>query len=151
MREISRFANSRAPDPVRIAQNPCKSGIFPFFSVSGTEVAKVFLAACHDGACIEQRKLEHNDMPKYIIERKIPNAGKLSLKELRDVSAKYNRVLRDLGPQIQWVQSYITDDRLYCVYIAPSAELIREHAVRGGFPLDSVREVKTMIDPTVAE
>jgi len=111
----------------------------------------VFLAACHDGACIEQRKLEHNDMPKYIIERKIPNAGKLSLKELRDVSAKYNRVLRDLGPQIQWVQSYITDDRLYCVYIAPSADLIREHAVRGGFPLDSVREVKTMIDPTVSE
>ena len=90
-------------------------------------------------------------MPKYVIERTIPNVGKLSPKELRDISAKSNRVLCDLGPQIQWVQSYVTDDRLYCVYIAPSADLIREHAVRGGFPIDSVREVKTVIDPTTAE
>ena len=90
-------------------------------------------------------------MPKYIIERKIPNAGKLSPKELRDVSARSSRVLCDLGPRIQWVQSYVTDDRLYCVYIAPSTDLIHEHAVRGGFPLDSVREVKTIIDPITAE
>ncbi len=90
-------------------------------------------------------------MPKYIIERKIPNAGKLSPKELMDVSAKSSRVLRELGPQIQWVQSYVTDDRLYCVYIASSTDFIREHAVRGGFPLDSVREVRTVIDPTTAE
>jgi len=90
-------------------------------------------------------------MPKYIIERKIPNAGKLSPKELRDFSAKSSRVLQDLGPQIQWVQSYVTDDRLYCVYIAPNTDVIREHAVRGGFPVDSVREVKTLIDLTTAE
>jgi hypothetical protein len=90
-------------------------------------------------------------MPKYIIARKIPNAGNLSPKELMDVSAKSNRVLRDLGTQIQWVRSYVTDDRLYCVYIASSTDLIREHAVRGGFPLDSVGEVKTVIDPTTAE
>jgi hypothetical protein len=90
-------------------------------------------------------------MPKYVIERTIPDAGKLSPKELRDVSAKSCRILRELGPQVQWVQSYVTADKLYCVYIAPNPELVREHAVRGGFPADSVREVKTIIDPTTAE
>jgi hypothetical protein len=90
-------------------------------------------------------------MPKYVIERTIPDAGKLSPKELRDVSAKSCRILKELGPQIQWVQSYVTADKLYCVYLAHSPELIREHAVRGGFPADSIREVKTVIDPTTAE
>jgi uncharacterized protein DUF4242 len=90
-------------------------------------------------------------MPKYVIERTIPDAGKLSPKELRDVSAKSCRIVKELGPQIQWVQSYVTTDKLYCVYIAPSPELIREHAVRGGFPADSIREVKTIIDPSTAE
>jgi hypothetical protein len=90
-------------------------------------------------------------MPKYVIERTIPNAEKWSARELRDISAKSCRVLRDLGPQIQWVHSYVTDDKLYCLYLAPSAELIREHAVRGCFPVDSIREVKTTIDPTTAE
>jgi len=90
-------------------------------------------------------------MPKFIIERSIPNAGNLSARELRDISAKSCRVLRDLGPQIQWVQSFVTDDKLYCQYIAPSAELVREHAVRGQIPIDSVREVKAVIDPTTAE
>jgi len=90
-------------------------------------------------------------MPKYVIERTIPNAGKLSPKELSDISAKSCRVLRELGPQIQWVQSFVTADKLYCLYIAPNPEVIREHAVRGCFPLDSVREVKTVIDPTTAE
>jgi hypothetical protein len=90
-------------------------------------------------------------MPKYVIERTIPDAGKLSPKELRDVSAKSCRILKELGPQIQWVQSYVTADKLYCVYLAPNPELIREHAVRGGFPADSIREVKTVIDPTTAE
>ena len=90
-------------------------------------------------------------MPKYVIERTIPNVGKLSPKELSDVSAKSCRILRELGPQIQWVQSYVTDDKLYCVYIAPSGELIREHAVRGGFPADSIRQVKPVIYPTTAE
>jgi hypothetical protein len=96
-------------------------------------------------------KIKNWIMPKYVIERTIPNAGTLSPKELSDVSAKSCRVLRELGTQIQWVQSYVTNDKLYCVYIAPSTELIREHAVRGCFPLDSVREVKVIIDPTTAE
>ncbi len=90
-------------------------------------------------------------MPKYVIERTVPNAGKLSARELHDLSAKSCRVLRDLGPQVQWVQSYVTDDKLYCLYLAPGVELIREHAVRGCFPVDSVREVRTIIDPTTAE
>jgi hypothetical protein len=90
-------------------------------------------------------------MPKFIIERTIPNLGKMSAGELRDVSAKSCRVLHDLGPSIQWIQSFVTDDKLYCQYIAPNAELIREHAVRGCFPCDSVREVKSIIDPTTGE
>ncbi len=90
-------------------------------------------------------------MPKYVIERTIPNLGKMSARELRDTSAKSCRVLRDLGPQIQWIQSYVTDEKLYCIYIAPSPQEIREHATRGGFPADSIREVKTIIDPTTAE
>jgi hypothetical protein len=90
-------------------------------------------------------------MPKFVIERTIPNAGKMSVHELRDLSAKCSRVLRNVGPQLQWVQSYVTDDKVYCVYIAPSTDPIREHAVRGGFPLDSVSEVKAVIDPTTAE
>jgi hypothetical protein len=90
-------------------------------------------------------------MPKYIIKRTIPNAGRWSARELHDVSAKSCRVLRELGPQIQWVQSYVTDDKLFCIYISPNADLIREHAVRGGFPVDSIYEVKTVIDPSTAE
>jgi hypothetical protein len=90
-------------------------------------------------------------MPKYVIERTIPNAGKLSAGELRDISAKSCRVLRELGPQIQWVQSFVTEDKLYCHYLAPAPELIREHALRGGFPVDAIREVKAIIDPTTAE
>jgi hypothetical protein len=92
-----------------------------------------------------------NQMPKFVIERTIPNAGRMSTHELREISAKSCRVLHALGPQIQWVQSFVTDDKLYCHYIAPGAELIREHAVRGRFPVDSIREVKTIIDPTTAE
>jgi len=90
-------------------------------------------------------------MPKYIIERTIPNAGKFSAGELRDISAKSCRILRDLGPQIQWTQTYVTEEKLFCVYIAPNSEIIREHAVRGSFPADAIREVKAVIDPTTAE
>ena len=90
-------------------------------------------------------------MPKYIIEREIPNAGALSPVDLQAISQKSCGVLQELGPQIQWVQSYVTEDKITCVYIAPSAELIREHARRGGFPADKVLEVATMIDPTTAE
>lgn len=90
-------------------------------------------------------------MPKYIIERTIPNAGKLSAGELRGISAKSCRILSDLGPQIQWVHSYVTDEKLFCVYIAPNPEIIREHAVRGSFPAEKIREIKTVIDPITAE
>ncbi len=90
-------------------------------------------------------------MPKYVIEREIPNAGKLSVQELQAISQKSCGVLSQMGPQIQWVQSYVTDDKIYCTYIAPNEEMIREHAQQGGFPANRVSEVKTIIDPTTAE
>ena len=90
-------------------------------------------------------------MPKFVIERDLPGAGSLSADQLQAISAKSCSVLRDLGPQVQWIQSYVTDDKIYCVYIAPSAELVREHASRGGFPANRVSEVRTTIDPTTAE
>ena len=90
-------------------------------------------------------------MPKFVIERELPGAGRLSPQELQGVAAKSNGVLCDLGPQIQWVHSYVTDDKIYCVYVAPNAELIREHARKGGFPANKISEIKTSIDPTTAE
>ena len=90
-------------------------------------------------------------MPKYVIEREIPGAGKLSQAELQAISQKSCGVLKNLGPQIQWVESYVTDDKIYCVYIAPNAEMVREHAQQGGFPANRVSEVRRMIDPTTAE
>ena len=90
-------------------------------------------------------------MPKFLIERNIPGAGKLTPAQLQGISQKSCSVLQGLGPQIQWVQSYVTDDKITCVYIAPNAELIREHASLGGFPADAVLEVKTIIDPTTSE
>jgi len=90
-------------------------------------------------------------MPKFVIEREIPSAGKLSPQELRSISQKSCAVLRNLGPQIQWVQSYITGDKLYCVYIAPNREMVQEHAKQGGFPADRISEVTSVIDPTTAE
>jgi hypothetical protein len=90
-------------------------------------------------------------MPKYIIERVIPEAGKLSAQELQAISAHSNGVIRELGPQIQWVQSYVTGDRIYCVYNAANEDLVREHAFKGGFPADRISEVRTVIDPVTAE
>lgn len=90
-------------------------------------------------------------MPKYVIEREIPGAGKLSPQELHAISQKSCGVLRQLGSQIQWVQSYVTDDKVYCVYIAPNEEMVREHARQGGFPADRISEIKSVIDPTTAE
>jgi Protein of unknown function (DUF4242) len=90
-------------------------------------------------------------MPKFLIEREIPGAGKLSADELRAISQKSCGVLERLGPQVQWIESYVTDDKVYCVYIAPSEELVHEHARQGGFPADRVSEIRTMIDPTTAE
>jgi len=90
-------------------------------------------------------------MPKFLIEREIPNAGALSPAELQTISQRSCGVLRQLGPSIQWVQSFVTEDKITCIYIAPNAELIREHAQIGGFPADRVLEVVTIIDPTTAE
>jgi hypothetical protein len=90
-------------------------------------------------------------MPKYVIERDIPGAGKLSAAELKGISQKSCGVLSKMGPQIQWLQSYVTADKVYCVYIAPNEKAVREHAQQGGFPANRVSEVATVIDPTTAE
>jgi hypothetical protein len=90
-------------------------------------------------------------MPKYIIERDIPDAGKLTADQLQGISQKSCGVLKQLGPQIQWVESYVTDNKVYCVYIAPNEAMVREHAKQGGFPANRVSEVRNIIDPTTAE
>lgn len=90
-------------------------------------------------------------MPQYVIERDIPGAGKFTPEALQGISQKSCSVLNQLGPQIQWVHSYVTADRIYCVYRAPNEEMVREHARQGGFPANRVSEVVTMIDPTTAE
>ena len=90
-------------------------------------------------------------MPKYVIERDIPGAGNLSAQELKGISQKSCTVLGGMGPQIQWLQSYVTADKIYCVYIAPNEAMVREHARQGGFPANRVSEVKSIIDPTTAE
>ena len=90
-------------------------------------------------------------MPKYVIERELPGAGKLSPQELRAISRKSCGVLSNLGPSIQWVQSYVTGDKVYCIYIAPDEAAVREHARQGGFPANRVSEVTAIIDPTTGE
>ena len=90
-------------------------------------------------------------MPKYVIEREIPNAGKLTPQELKGISQTSCGVLNKLGPQIQWVHSYVTGDKIYCIYNAPNEAMVREHAKQGGFPANKISEVKTVIDPTTAE
>ena len=95
--------------------------------------------------------LVEDAMPKYVIERDIPGAGKLSPADLQGIAQTSCGVLSAMGPQIQWVQSHVTDDKVYCVYIAPNEAAVREHAERGGFPANRISEVKTVIDPTTAE
>ncbi|PFH07773.1 uncharacterized protein DUF4242 [Collimonas sp. PA-H2] len=90
-------------------------------------------------------------MPKYVIEREIPGAGKLSPQELQAISQKSCGVLSKMGPQIQWLQSYVTGDKIYCVYIAPDEAMVREHAQQGGFPANRISEVVSIIDPVTAE
>jgi len=90
-------------------------------------------------------------MPKFVIEREIAGAGDLSAPDLRAISQRSCSVLNEMGPQIQWVQSYVTGDKIYCVYHAPSEAMVREHARKGGFPANCVAEVRTVIDPTTAE
>jgi hypothetical protein len=90
-------------------------------------------------------------MPKYVIEREMPGAGNLSQEQLRGASQTSCGVLNKLGPQVQWVESYVTDDKLYCIYISPNKELIEEHARQGGFPANKISEIRAIIDPTTAE
>ena len=90
-------------------------------------------------------------MPKFVIERDIPGLGGSTPEELRAVAGKSNAVLAELAPKVQWVQSYVTDDKMYCVYVADDADAVREHARRGGFPADRVNQVATVVDPTTAE
>ena len=90
-------------------------------------------------------------MPQYIIEREMPGAGQLDADDLKNASQTSCSVLRDLGPQIQWVHSYVTDNKIYCIYRAPDEDVIREHAQRGGFPANKISQVRNMIDPTTAE
>ncbi len=90
-------------------------------------------------------------MPKYVIEREIAGAGDLSGAELQGISQTSCKVLGEMGPQIQWVESYVTDDKIYCVYIAPDEQMVRDHAQQGGFPANRVSEVRSIIDPTTAE
>lgn len=90
-------------------------------------------------------------MPKYVIERELPGAGKLSQDQLRAISQKSCGVLNNLGPQIQWIHSYVTGDKIYCIYRAPNEEMVREHARQGGFPANRISEVVTIIDPSTAD
>jgi hypothetical protein len=90
-------------------------------------------------------------LPKYVIEREIPGAGSLKPEELQAISQKSCGVLKNLGPHVQWLHSYVTQDKIYCVYIAPNEKMVREHANQGGFPANKISEIKTTIDPTTAE
>lgn len=90
-------------------------------------------------------------MPKFVIEREVPGAGKLSPAQLQAIAQKSCGVLSNMGPQIQWIHSYVTDDKIYCVYVAPNEDMVREHARQGGFPANSVVRVRAIIDPTTSE
>ena len=90
-------------------------------------------------------------VPKFVIERELPGAGKLTAEQIQQISQKSCNVIEQLGPQVQWVQSYVTDDKIYCVYIAANEEIVREHARRGGFPANKISQVRRVIDPTTSE
>ena len=90
-------------------------------------------------------------MPKFVIERDVPGAGKLSPQQLQEMSKKSCSVLREMGPQVQWIQSYVTDEKIYCVYIAPNEDAVRKHAQQGGFPANRISRIRAVIDPTSAE
>jgi hypothetical protein len=95
--------------------------------------------------------MQEDGMPKYVIEREIPGAGKLSASELKAISQKSVGILQDMGPKIQWLHSYVAGDKIYCVYLAPNEDMIREHAKRGGFPVDRISQISVEIDPATAE
>jgi hypothetical protein len=99
----------------------------------------------------EKDQHQEHTMPKYVIEREIPNAGKLTPQELQAISQKSCGVLQKLGPQVQWLESFVTDDKVYCIYIAPNEALVREHASHGGFPANRISAIRSVIGPTTAE
>ena len=109
------------------------------------------LATPFRGCSNQNRILEKNRMPKYVIERDIPSIGDATPEQVIAISQKSCSVLNNLGPRIQWLHSYVTQDKIYCVYIAPNEEMVREHARQGGFPANRISEVKLVIDPTSAE
>ena len=90
-------------------------------------------------------------MPRFVVERDIPEAGSLSSEQLRAISQRSCRILREMGPEIQWVESYVTDDKVYCVYVAPDEDAVRKHARQGGFPANRISQIRSVIDPTTAE
>jgi hypothetical protein len=90
-------------------------------------------------------------MPKFVIERDIPEAGRMSSEQLQAISQKSCGILREMGPQIQWIQSYVVDDKIYCIYVAPDEEAVRKHADKGGFPANRISRIRSVIDPTTAE
>jgi hypothetical protein len=137
----------RRPVKARVARGGDPDPVSPLVLGSGRSRAPEAARPGQDTTAKNRRA----SMPKFVIERNLPGAGKLSAKELQAISQKSNAVLRSLGPEIQWVQSYVTDDKIYCVYVAPSEELIRKHAKEGGFPADRITPIRTMIDPTTAE
>jgi hypothetical protein len=130
------------------ADGACNAGI-PFFSCQMMNGQMKWNPPCaKQGACL---KREVEEMPKFVIEREIPRAGQLTPEQLKAVSQTSCGVLREMGPQIQWIHSYVTDNKIYCLYIAPDEETVRKHAQMGGFPANSVAEVRAVIDPTTSE
>lgn len=141
-----------------ISQTKCKT-----FILQKTHMLEGVVIPCkrslnrHDQQRNDHAEFNYNTqgdnliMPKYIIEREIPGAGKLTASELQGISAKSCGVLREMGPTIQWVESSVTEDKIYCVYIAPNEEMVVEHAKQGGFPANKISEVVTTINPTTAE
>jgi hypothetical protein len=128
---------------------PARNAAVPFFSCQTVDYQMKWIPPCSNQGTGFEREVEI--MPKFVIEREIPGAGQLTPQQLKAISQTSCGVLREMGPQIQWVHSYVTDNKIYCLYIAPDEETVREHAQKGGFPANSVAEVRAVIDPTTSE
>lgn len=132
----------------QVRRAPVTTGRGLVVAVAMAALLTICVSACAFEGPKKQAEQGPVVMHTYVIERTIPGAGNFSQEKLREISQKSDQILRDMGPDIQWVQSYVTGDKIYCVYRAKNADLVREHAKRGGFPADSVNEVKEMIDPS---
>jgi Protein of unknown function (DUF4242) len=144
------------PEPVLLGRTPRVLDFFFDFFIRlniarGTGVGYFAGPGLESCGHKSQRKRHGEPMPKYVIERDIPNVGDVTPEQVIAISQKSCSVLNNLGPKIQWLHSYVTQDKIYCVYIAPNEEMVREHAKQGGFPANRVSEVKLVIDPTSAE